>query len=445
LRLGILDGVDYDLIAASDFLTGILTSPIGRELSHRLNQALEVTDGLWDLVPIVVAAGEQHDQQSPAEAADLSPAGQRLTHERRSRARAVADAVLAMQEAAAGDEFDESAVSGMTTREVLADPYGILGRLLDIPEQTASMLSAMEQLASLSPDELFYFHAYTQIKLKSERTPMMLRALFVTAVGSVEPLLTRLVQLLLYYANPGGYGSLADPKLEKEARRLCFGSPSKWRKSLVDTLGVTTVDTAVGWERLAVLWEDRNVVAHRGSVTDSQHSARTGTPEGSVIDPDAAAVRSAIDVIGATRFALVACVWERLEPGSGEFAAEMAGGLLWESLRTGRWEQAELLGELQQQLIADPLRKAAARVERWLAADMGRGPEAIRSEVGTWDVSGLPGIYKLARLILLREDKLALALLRELMATGDITQSEIDSWPLFDRLRAQGALPSITA
>jgi hypothetical protein len=92
--------VDYDSDAVRALLSAIFTSPISRELSYRLEQALEVTDALWDLVPIVVAAGEAHDRQSPAEAADLSPAALRLTSDRRSHVRAVADGILAMQDTA---------------------------------------------------------------------------------------------------------------------------------------------------------------------------------------------------------------------------------------------------------------------------------------------------------------------------------------------------------
>jgi hypothetical protein len=167
---------------------------------------------------------------------------------------------------------------------------------------------------------------------------MLLRALFITAIGTVEPLVTRLVLLLLYYSEPQHYTSLADPTLERKARSLCFGSAGRWRKTLVDTLGVTTLNKAVDWNRLAILWEDRNVVAHRGSITDAHHSSRTGVPEGTVISPDADAVRSAIDVVGATRYALVACVWGHLMPGTGDYAAEAAERLLWEALRAGRWE-----------------------------------------------------------------------------------------------------------
>ena len=94
---------------------------------------------------------------------------------------------------------------------------------MDIPAHTELAVSLVERAASLSSDELFYLRAYTRAKLKSERTPMLLRALFVTAIGTVEPLVTRMVLLLLYYANPGQYGSLSAAELEDDARSLCYG------------------------------------------------------------------------------------------------------------------------------------------------------------------------------------------------------------------------------
>jgi hypothetical protein len=430
--------MEYDPTVVEALLSGIFKSPMSSELSFRLDQSLEVTDALWEFLPIMVVAGEQHDQRSPTGLADQSAVGRRLTPEQRSRARTVADAILAMQEMASSQrEFDESVVSGLTMREVLADPFGIINRMMNAPEQTALVLSMMEQAASLSPDEMFYFRAYVRGRQKSERTPMLLRALFITAVGTIEPLVTRLVILLLFYGRPRKYESLAAAKLEADARELCFGSPKKWRHSLVEKLGVSTLSTAIDWERLASLWEDRNVIAHRGSVTDLQHSARTMIEAGSVLSPDADTVRSAIDVIGATRYALVGCVWAHLEPGKGDFGAQMAGSLVWESLRAGRWEQAELLGRLGYVLAAAGEDRATAQVHRWLAIDMGRGPEAIRAEVEAWDVSGLPRIYRVARLVLLRQDEDANALLTELLDTGEITRTDIDTWPLFDGLNAR--------
>ena len=119
----------------------------------------------------------------------------------------------------------------------------------------------------------------------------------------------------------------------------------------------------------------------------------------------------------------------------------MAGPLAWESLRAGRWEQAELLGRLGLSLAAAPEDKATAQVHQWLAIDAHRGPQAIRPEVEAWDITGLPRIYTIARHVLLRQDERARAMLSELLDAGEIDQSDIDTWPLLDRLRGEERLP----
>jgi hypothetical protein len=65
------DGQD----SLAELIERVSGSARATELAVRLGQSLEVTDGLWELVPIVVAAGQAHDQRSPAEVADNSPAG----------------------------------------------------------------------------------------------------------------------------------------------------------------------------------------------------------------------------------------------------------------------------------------------------------------------------------------------------------------------------------
>jgi len=44
-------------------LAKITGSSRGSEMAVRLQQSLEITDGLWELVPVVVAATEAHGQR----------------------------------------------------------------------------------------------------------------------------------------------------------------------------------------------------------------------------------------------------------------------------------------------------------------------------------------------------------------------------------------------
>src|SRR5215472_14559297 len=104
---------------------------------------------------------------------------------------------------------------------------------------------------------MLYLAAYLRQALPTPRTPLLLRALFATAVGMVEPLVTRLVRQLMYRAAPQTYSSAADPKLDELARKACRGGPKEWRAAL-ETLGVSGTGDHVDWAALGQLWQDRN-------------------------------------------------------------------------------------------------------------------------------------------------------------------------------------------
>jgi hypothetical protein len=298
-------------------------------------------------------------------------------------------------------------------------------------------------LSSPSANERSYLITYMQASIRSPRTPMLLRALFVTAVGSVEPLVTRYVTLLLFDAEPGVYSSLADPSLEKKAREVCGGGPASWRKALTETLSVGTAADAVDWQRLEHLWEQRNVIVHRGGVGDVRYARKTGGQVGDVPAADPAQVQAAIDEIGAARFGLAAAVWHHITPDLGEV---ISGGTylpFCASLEAGRWRQAAGLAKIEATFATDPEDAAGAKVNRWLALDMGYGPEAIQTEVEAWDLNGLPDMYRMAQHVLLRRDDHGLALLRDLVAVGTLSRSQLESWPLLKRLRDEGDLSDL--
>jgi hypothetical protein len=112
---------------------------------------------------------------------------------------------------------DEATLATLDEKEVLADPYGMLGSLIDFSFMMSAALPAWTALAGLSADQAYYLRSYVLAATKSERTPFLLRALFVSAVGFVEPLVTRLVELLLFRNACGSYESLADPRLDEDA------------------------------------------------------------------------------------------------------------------------------------------------------------------------------------------------------------------------------------
>jgi hypothetical protein len=420
------------------------------EMFIRLCECLEPTDGLWELAPVLAAAEDARDHRAPAEAADQSAAGRRLDGDQRQWVRAFADQYMGTLDAAWRERVPaEASVAGLDEAEVRADPFTAVASLVDFRDLYAAILPGPEVIASLdsavdaSVDVMAYLRRYMRGAADAARTPLLMRAAFLVTAGLLEPLVTRLVQLLLIEDTSRGYTSLADAALEEKARKLCYGSPADWHTALAQEFGVPHLDDLVDWTRLDRLWADRNALIHRGGVTDARHSSKTGSAAGTVIELDADGVRSVIDEIAAARFGLIAGVWDKLMPGSGAMAEGTAGMLALESLRSGRWRQANGLARVQEVFAHDSVPAAAAKVNRWLAQDMGLGPAAIRREVEGWDVTGLPGQFRLARCILLRQDDQALALLRTLLQDGTMTSADVLDWPLFDRLRAEGKLAGL--
>ncbi len=427
-------------------ITAIYGSPHGWEMVVRLGEGLELTDALWGLVPVVVAAGEGYDQISPEDAADRSAASRRLNADDRASVRAAARKFAAALDSVFHSSLpDDAQIAAIGEAELIANPFGVLGSLIDMPRFGNVLLSDAIGLLSLSSDQALYFRAYMTAKTRQPRTEFLLKALFVTVIGIVEPLVTRLVRLLIHRQEPQAYSSLADPVLERESRRRCFGPPGTWRSVLVDQLGVAELAGLVDWDRLGRLWEDRNVLVHRAGVVDARHSQKTGSAANTVLTFDASDVQSLIDEIAAIRFALVIATWHHLDPGMGVLAAEAAGGPIFDSLRSGRWRQAEGLAHAAEVFAGDAGALATAKVNRWLARQAGLGPEAIQAEVAQWDVSGLPETYAVARLILLRRDPEAVAGIAELLRNGQIDRADIRDWPLFDRLNDEGELAGILA
>jgi hypothetical protein len=424
----------------------IASSPVQFEMVMRLADALDLPTGLWHLVPAAVAVAETHATRTPTEVADATTVGRRLPEADRQRVRTAADDWLVTARVRfEAVELNTSAVpAGLTRAEAMADPFGLVTKLIDMQALANDLLPAAGEIPLTSIEEWTYLLAYLDAVQTPRAAPPVLRALFTAAVSMIEPLVTRMIQHLLIRRDPGTYPSLSDPALGEKARDLSRNGPKQWRDQLVNQFGVTTLATTVDWDRLIALWEDRNVVVHRGAVVDARHSARSGIDAGTVLTPTTGEVQDVIDAVAAVRYAIVAAGWEHLQPGAGAYiATSHTTPHIWDSLRTNRPPLAEGLARVQQALAGDPQTAATAQVHHWLAVELRLGPDANREQLLGWDTTALPAEFDLARQILLHDDEPALTQIRDLVAAGTLTPTDLATWPLFDRLHAAGHLTDI--
>jgi hypothetical protein len=207
----------------------------------------------------------------------------------------------------------------------MADPFGVVSRLVDLGPIVAKLVAQAEAGLAATTDEALYTFVYLRYRGSSPRAPTILRALFVTAISSIEPVVSRFVQILLQKRDPATFPSLADQGLDVEVRKLCFGPPEKWRKVLVEELGIAKAATAISWQALEDLWADRNVVLHRGGLVDKRHSAKTGTEQGTLVLPTAERVREVADMVGGIRYGLTVAVWDHLSQERGPMSLAREG------------------------------------------------------------------------------------------------------------------------
>jgi hypothetical protein len=104
--------VNLDLDALAAAANSIAGSVVGWEMALRIGQSLEITDALWDLVPVVVAAGERVDELSAAQAADLSPPARGLDDASRARIRSLGDAFTGVVDEAVAAQLDDESALG---------------------------------------------------------------------------------------------------------------------------------------------------------------------------------------------------------------------------------------------------------------------------------------------------------------------------------------------
>jgi hypothetical protein len=427
--------MEFDQKELTQSMTALYGSALRLEMSVRTSQALELTDALWELVPIVVDSGQRYDFASPVDVADSVPVAGRLSLEVRQQIRAEADRWAESASAAvAGLSVDEAKLATIDAAHVAADPFGVVASLINVPDLMNALSNGfVGEQASM--EELMYRAAYLRAVERTKRTPLLLRALFTTAVSTMEPYVNRMVQIVLQHANPLAYPTLADPALDKKVRDLMFGGPAKWRDALSIECGVTTVGDAVDWDRIIELWNDRNVIVHRGGFVDAKHSAQSGRDVGSVVTFEPSTVQNAIDDVGAARFAVGVCVWAHFDPDVATKLAVLGDLYSTGMQQSARWRQAAGLARLQRVLADTPQAAAAAQVNLWLALEQGYGPQHIAAEVESWQTADLPREFEMARQLLLGHHDTGLEQLADLVAAGAITFDDLIEWQLFDRLR----------
>lgn len=205
---------------------------------------------------------------------------------------------------------------------------------------------------------------------------------------------------------------------------------------------MSVLDVAIDWPELGRLWLRRNLFAHRGGMVDARYKnvVADAPPIGAPLELSVDDVYAAFDFAGGARMGFQVAAADIVTPGFGHRFAEAHSEFAMEDLDNGRWWLAEGTARAAIAFGTTDAARVLARVNFWLARDGRLGPDAIRDEVTAWNTTGLDPIFELAKLILLREDDVALHVIDQLLASGDLTRTQVSIWPLFARLRSLGSI-----
>ncbi len=411
------------------------------EMSVLLSQVFDPVDHLRQYVPLILEHQKVLDSRSPQEIADAGPSSVSMSEDRRTEIRALADQFLALRDRhLAGLELP-SHLQVPEATALLADPFDWMAKVAAEVDLFEGLERDLAPALSLSTLEQMYLTDYMLAVLPTSHRDLLLRLLAIAAMAQIQPYVGRLLSVALR-TKAEVEGDALEAPVSKKVRQLLMQGPREWRERLVRRVRLRQLDLAVDWRELADAWDLRNLLLHRGGVVDEVYledhpgSASVGTH----IRLGTLDVDRLFDLAATVRFAFAVAATEHVRPGSG---VQMAGEhylWYWREFQSGRWGAAAGIARVAKAFADTPTDAAGAQCNLWIARERIEGPESIRADVANWDISDLPRKFQLAKVILLHDDAVALKLIAQLHASGEVSEEQVRTAPLFARLREAGEL-----
>jgi hypothetical protein len=408
------------------------------EFLLRASSILELGTGLHHLALMADRYVADHDSLTAAEVAGSSASASAVAPGVRSHLADQLDDVTRVYKQRIQDQLDQ--LDPDSTAAQITDPFEWVITQMREPLH-ASLNDAGTALAGLAVQDAAlgsYLMLHSQALDRKPLLPTMQRALLITAVASAETMLMGVLRRLQY--GQGGatrWGPLWNtPDLDKQIRRLTRGSIEDWKPRVLSDLGLNLAPASCDWDAVREVWARRNVLVHNAGLADTKYveripSVAVGTP----LEIDSEYLRNAIDLLCGFLLGVIFMAWVVL-PGRRSFVLQLFTMYATSAAAELRWPLAENLHALIAREESDKDHAAASQVNAWLARAHWRGPDSVLEAVEQWRTDDLPRRFAVARTILLREYDVAIAMLPEILESGEITKDHLLTWPLFESLRA---------
>jgi hypothetical protein len=289
------------------------------------------------------------------------------------------------------------------------------------------------------------------------RTDLLLSSLLIAAVSDFEVLFSA-IATFYYGMRPESlraldskvswreietYASLDDLRthfIEERVDSLMRDGYDGWVKWLEAQLKIKAEDTALNPHGMYEAFQRRHILVHNGGRVSPQYLAKVNwlnePPEiGAELKVSREYLNSAIDELIAVGASLTHLLMRSLSPKSRrEYVDSDAVMLTFELLKQRRWKLVDKIASIALPAMSQEYSRTSTKVNRWIALKRLAGSEAIAKEVAEWDVSALQPIFELSRLILLDHPS-AVELARAMIGSGDLSQEQVETWPLFEDIR----------
>lgn len=411
------------------------------EFSMRADAVMDLGTGLHQLAALAERHVAELDQLSAVEVTAKSLSAQLVPPELRdtlSQKFASVTGELQQQVQDHLDSLDPSALADVR------DPFAwVLGELA--PLANRGLDTARDAFADVPVRDHQVFPYLMQLGMataRQPRLPSIRRALLITAVASAESTFRGVLHRLVFDRDGGSWNL---PAHDQAASKLMEGGIERWEQNLREAgFDLRLTDATCDWSATREIWARRHALVHNGGLADARYARRVpGAATGVMLEVDDTYLRTAIDLLCGFVLGVIIMAWDKLSPANRVYVVYLACSYAAAAEGEQRWPLVETLYMLAARRDSDRIEAAVQQVNSWLARVRWRGPESVRGEVSGWETEGLPPTFVLAKEILLGHLDQALAMLAGLVKHGDISTSDLQTWPLFSSIRDEPAFQQL--